>query len=354
MRWPRAGRWFFVYFTWAGLSILWTTGSVRLTVWLWFLFGTQLVLIALTMSSSVDRKSVIESSLAGVVAGGWVASLELMEELRLGVDVKADAPEGYMHPNGLGFDAGLACLCALFLWSLNRRPVWMISIVILFGTLLLSDSKGSLASFFIFALPFLLSSRSRLTKRWKLRVASILAGITLVSLRYVGGSFQAYGATGNVETLTGRTLLWAMVYEKILVRPIIGYGYESFSYNWPQGAWYQGSAHNELLQEWFTLGAIGVGVLVLCYWGLLRALWRSRSTYSRFGIYLLGFSLIRGLVEADDAHIRLALLFACSLGVGTSRLRRGRRSIVRSSSAQKETLISEEDEPPKAFGGATP
>jgi len=328
MHWSGAAKWILFYFLWAGCSLVWSTASdIGLSVWVWIMFGAELLFVCLTMSCPIDREAVLKSTFAGLVAGGACMSLQVISIFQPGADLKS---QDGLHPNFMGHRIAIAALCALYLWSQNRRSVWAIGLPLLVIALFLTTSKGALIAFLFFALLFVFSPQNRLSRRRKLQVVALLVVISAIALQFVGRAFHVYEAKGGADTLSGRAVLWVQVIPKILIRPFVGYGFASFADNWPANRWYTGQAHNELLQQWFTLGLIGVTLLALTYWKLFRALWRSTSDSSRFGIYLLGYCLVRGFVEADDSHVILALLFCFSLNPrARSSLARARRPNLR-------------------------
>jgi O-antigen ligase len=98
-----------------------------------------------------------------------------------------------------------------------------------------------------------------------------LAAIVLSGAIMLSGRLTEYIARGNIETLTGRTDMWAFVVQQIKLRPILGYGYEVggailLSRYFPiwYGPWDQGprsSLHNGYLAH-----AVGVGIPATFLW----------------------------------------------------------------------------------------
>lgn len=75
---------------------------------------------------------------------------------------------------------------------------------------------------------------------------------------------------GRDPTLTGRTLLWSEVWEKIQVHPWLGYGYSGFWRGmegpsgeiWLATGWDPPHAHNGYLDLWLQLGLVGLVALI--------------------------------------------------------------------------------------------
>lgn len=311
VNWPRSGKWILGYLAWSGLSVLWSTAHSQEEIFLqWIEFAGQLLFVCLTMSSVQDRAFILKSALLGIVAGACCLGFYVVTIFTPDYDLRLDQT---LHPNFLGHRIALGALSALFLWStVRQRWLYTAALVLLVIPLLFTTSKTAIGAFALAAAVFLLSQR-RLTAKAKLRVVAVIGAAALFALPLVIRNFQVYAETSEFFTLTGRIPLWFAVAAKIQERPWLGFGYHSFADNWPARHWFSGSAHNELLEQWFTVGLVGILILVRAYRELFRALRRSRSAIGGFAILMLIYCLIRGLTEADDTHLQLALLFACAL-----------------------------------------
>jgi len=138
----------------------------------------------------------------------------------------------------------------------------------------LSQSVGGLAIcalvvLFIATMPVV---RRRSIPAWLVVcVGALLMAGTTVLLWWRGGEVLA--ALGRDPTLTGRTLIWALVLTKITVHPILGYGVNAFWRGssgeyadiWQAVGWSTPHSHNGFLDLALDLGAAGVGVFVVCY-----------------------------------------------------------------------------------------
>ena len=83
--------------------------------------------------------------------------------------------------------------------------------------------------------------------------------------------------TGRNLTLTGRTGVWAIVIEKIMARPLLGYGYGAF---WTTegeavqqyvGTWAPHHAHDGYLNVCLDLGVVGISMILVV---ILAGWWR--------------------------------------------------------------------------------
>jgi len=113
-----------------------------------------------------------------------------------------------------------------------------------------------------------------------------LALIT-ISLGLIGslsGYLISYLMRGNpteiFTSLSGRTLFWPLVIEKVAQSPLFGHGfYASQRFMFSAGT--ISSVDNTYLEVLLGLGVIGVTVLILAVLGAGRNLWRSRPPSSR-------------------------------------------------------------------------
>ena len=311
VNWPSCGKWIFLYFAWAGISLLWTTaespGAVLLN---WLEFGGDLLFICLAMSSGSDREIVFFSSLRAIVIGGCCLGIYTVATFRPGIDMRDISA---LHPNFLGHRIALASLSALFIWSRQRRRrIWLGISLLLILSLLLTTSKTAIGAFLMVSGIFV-ALHPRLKGRTKFWISTTLGVAIAAALPLVLFNFVQYADSSGPSELSGRLPLWIVVFAKTMERPLLGFGYGSFADNWPLNMWFTGNAHNEFLQEWFTLGAVGIFVILMIYFKLFRALRRAKTETARFGILLLSYCLMRGMLEADDTHLLFALLFACAL-----------------------------------------
>jgi exopolysaccharide production protein ExoQ len=153
------------------------------------------------------------------------------------------------------------------------------------------------------------------TLRWKIRklttlgVSCILTAVPLAAGFLLNPGVVA-GLVGRTKDLTGRTLVWALAFESIGKRPILGYGYSAF---WGVSAdssrindllgWNVPHAHNFYIDITLHLGYVGIIIFLACY---LFA-FRDAITYLRhdhrsealWPLACLVMSGVQGLSESD-------------------------------------------------------
>ncbi len=130
------------------------------------------------------------------------------------------------------------------------------------------------------------------------------------------GLFQAYyeiytNAGNQAETFTGRTGIWAFVLDAAIERPWIGHGFDSLWKVIPAfgpDRFEARHAENELLQQFYTYGAVGVILIT----GLYGSLFLQFRRLPRGALKVVFFSIliyvaVRGIAEAEPFDLLLPL-----------------------------------------------
>jgi len=297
------------------LSLLWSeTSSVAVALGYWSALAADVVMVLLLLRTDGGQRG-CESLFKGFAVGAGLLALvawsfPASQDLRLGSD-------DFLSPNLIGFQCCLGLLvCQRFL---AERALWKLLAALLAITLLRSLSKTSILSFFLLETIYLVRTRTiRLaTKLW-------ITGGTLVALAAFSGLFVSYYAVyanaGNqAETLTGRTTIWLLAFNLALETPWLGHGFHSFHDIFPLVGTYQAwHAHNELLQQFFVYGLVGVVLVAALYATLFVQLRRHpHEPLARLGRMLLLLVAIRSFVEADrfDLSFPMWAVTAISLAI---------------------------------------
>lgn len=219
----------------------------------------------------------------------------------------------YAHKNGLGDRMALSSIVFLVLAISAKQYRWLMWIGLSLSIMLVVLSK-SITALVNIGLILAIFPLYRLL-RW--RYAILVPGLLGLVLLSAGLSFwlvenveALLALVGKDLTLTGRSAIWAAVWEQIMQRPWWGYGYEAFwrgldgasaSVWWMTGAMGIGGfkvphAHNGILELWLSIGLVGVAVLLLGLWmSLLRAIvwvrWSLRAESFWPLLYLTSFVL---------------------------------------------------------------
>ncbi|MEL7241491.1 MAG: O-antigen ligase family protein [Cyanobacteria bacterium J06573_2] len=218
----------------------------------------------------------------GVVGAGLIVG---QEEL-----VHSGAWRGiYNHKTFLGSIMSLGSLILLFcgLDKLQYRHPWTIFSAFLISTFVLLRST-TIAALLIFLISVLLVLFFQLErKRFDLFITLFLGfslvGSLLVTV-IVSNAENIFNSFGRDATISGRTLIWPLLINKIQERPWLGYGYDTF---W-KGGW-EGEvadiwraliagfepphAHNGFLEICLDIGFVGLAIFVIWFvFSCLRSL----------------------------------------------------------------------------------
>lgn len=141
--------------------------------------------------------------------------------------------------------------------------------------------------------------------RLQATLAVPVAALLLLGALGAGSALAAVGVDvlamlGRDITLTGRTDIWEACWNKILERPVLGYGYGGFwlgwegesAYVWRVTAWEAAFAHNGFLDLALDLGALGLCVFTLHF------------------LTTIAWSLVALRREADPAVVWLPIFMA--------------------------------------------
>jgi exopolysaccharide production protein ExoQ len=297
-------RWLFAFLFLSLASMLWTEAQsvvVALAYWLGMAADVAIVLLLLQCGAPEDCTDAL---MKGAVWGATSLSLvawcsPTTEDLRLGDDA-------FLHPNTLGLEIGIATLLAQYLAS--RAAHWKWFGIALAVTLLRTLSKTAIIAFVIAECWYLMQNRNRplKTKLW-IGVGSLLVIASFWSFLTAYIDVYSNAGSGNrVETLTGRTFVWAVALSMSMEKPWLGHGAYSFKSLIPSiGSFQPVHAHNELLQQFFEYGAVGVVIVIGAYASLYRQARRAPMSELRtLVLALLLFASIRGL--ADTANFGLS------------------------------------------------
>ena len=132
--------------------------------------------------------------------------------------------------------------------------------------------------------------------------------------------YDIYTNAGNqAETLTGRLGIWAYFLTEAIQQPWIGHGFDSA---WkvipPFGPdqFEAAHAHNELIQQFYAYGVVGVCLFTGIYWTLYRHIHRMmRGPRRTFFLAFLIFVLVRGMADTERFDLSLPLWAIVMIGL---------------------------------------
>ena len=308
MRRPAAVRWAMFFLAFSGASLLWSsTASLSTSVAYWCGMASDVATVALLLRTR-PAKEVAHALMEGYVWGAcavaaiaWI--MPAQSDLRLGV-------EDLLGANQIGYLCGFAFFFAQYL---NREKVQRLHgpMIFLAVTLLRSLSKTTIIAFLI-GQGFLLVRDKSIS--FKSKVAAILVGIVVVAASWglLSEYYDIYSNAGNQSTtLTGRLGIWAYFLVEAVQQPWIGHGFDSV---WkvipPFGAdkFEAAHAHNELIQQFYAYGAMGM----VLFAGIYLSFWRQiarlpKDPLRTFYLAFLLFVLIRGLADTERFDLSLPM-----------------------------------------------
>ena len=223
----------------------------------------------------------------------------------------------FIHKNLMSRLMVLASLVFLFLTpknALEKYTLWIASF--LAGMLvMLSTSKTGLVVLFLLlllvAIIFLTFRMSDLMLIPFLLTISLFIGTLITWL--INNTETILVSLGKNPNLSGRTILWSALRDKIQERPWLGYGYDGFWHQMFGESAYVGKvfgttylpphSHNGFIELILAFGFIGALLLGLNFLTVIRrSLITARLTSNREGLFpliYLGFFLLYNLTESS-------------------------------------------------------
>jgi len=308
-------RWVLFFLCFTGGSLFWSrAASLPAATAFWFAMAADTAMIVLLLRTG-PADAVVNAVMKGYIWGAsaiaviaWL--LPSQSDLRLG-------DEELLGPNQIGYTCAFAFFFAQYLMR-RKSGNWSVHAVLLGATLLRSLSKTTIIAFVAGQAYILVRDRS-ISRRAKWLHA--FSALLLLALFWglLTGYYDLYTNTDNqVETLTGRLGIWAYFLNEAIQEPWIGHGFHSV---WkvipPFGVdqFEARHAHNELLQQFYAYGAIGILMLVGIYASLFHNLRRlAGSSVKTLFVGMLLFVVIRGLADTEVFDLSLPMWTIVMIG----------------------------------------
>ena len=295
------------------LSLLWSEAvSIPVALTYWAAMAADVLMVALLIGKQ-SREEAMLDLLRGYVLGACFIAVVMWCSPTMG-DLRPGNDE-FFSPNAIGFTCAfgifLAQILMLHAQGGKHSRVWRIAAFFLAVSLLRSLSKTTIVAV-LASQTLLLFTNPTIRRRSKVLVIAAAALVLVAFSGLISAYYEVYTNAGNqAETLTGRVGIWAFILDRSLERPWLGHGFNSV---WkvipPFGpdrfeAWH---AHNELLQQFYTYGIVGVILVALLYAAFYRQL-RSlpQAGYKVLFRSLLVFILIRGLGDTERFDLSFPL-----------------------------------------------
>lgn len=300
-------RWVLFFLAFSGLSLLWSsTSSLAAALAYWSAMAADLGIVVLMLRTTAVL-DVASSLMQGFVWGACAVALTAwilppQSDLRLG-------DEELLGPNQIGYVCAFAIFLAQFLIR-RKQLFWILPSIFLGVTLLRTISKTTIVALVAGQAFILLRDRS-LSLKWKMYMVGATACVLISFSSLISAYYTLYTNAGSqAETLTGRLGIWAYFLEQSLEQPWVGHGFHSvwkvvplFSEDFEAR-----HAHNELIQQFYAYGVVGIVML----FGVYGSLWRQIRTLApgpikAFAGGLLVFILVRGLADTEPFDLSLPL-----------------------------------------------
>ncbi len=304
-------RWVFLFLAFACCSLTWSE-TASLTNSIAYLLGLATdVAIIIVLLRSGPTTQVSHSLMKGFIWSAcclafvaWI--MPAQSDLRLG-------DEQYFNTNEIGNLCAFAIFFAQYLVR-SKDGKWGLPTFLLAITLLRSLSKTTLIAFLI-SETFLIAQDRSISRKTKIFLALSVGMLIFAFWGLFEAYYDIYTTTGNqAETLTGRTAIWLYVVNAVSDHPWtlwIGHGFDSWWKVVPPfggGQFEARHGENELLQQFYAYGMMGVVMLVGLYGSLYQKLRRLQQGPIRLlFLSILLFIVVRGLAEADSFDLLLPL-----------------------------------------------
>ncbi len=301
-------RWALLFLGVAGCSLLWSsTASLPDSIAHWCAMAADLAIVVVLLRAG-PLASACDSLMKGFVWGAsavaiiaWLMPAE--SDLRLGDDE-------LLGPNQIGYVCAFAFFFAQYLIR-ERKMRLGATAVVLAVTLLRTLSKTTIAAFLI-GEAFLLITDKSITRRSKVTIAFISVATVAMFWGLLAAYYEIYSAAGNQwETLTGRFGIWAYFLSEAIQQPWIGHGFDAAWKVIPPfgpSQFEAAHAHNELLQQFYAYGLIGIVLFTGIYWSLYRHIRRlAPGPRKTFFFAFLIFILVRGTADAERFDLSFPL-----------------------------------------------
>ena len=301
-------RWALLFLGFSCCSLIWSsTASLPNSIAYWCAMAADFAIVAMLLRAG-PLTEISDSLMKGFIWGactvaiiGWL--LPAQSDLRLGDDE-------LLGPNQFGYVCAFAFFFAQYLMR-EKRGKMSVPATMLAITLLRTLSKTTIAAFLV-GEGFLLIRDKSINRKSKILVTFAATAVVAIFWGLLSSYYDIYTNAGNQsETLTGRLGIWAYFLSEAIQHPWIGYGFDSV---WkvipPFGPdqFEAAHAHNELIQQFYAYGFVGVCLFSGIYWSLYRHIHRLiRGPRKTFFLAFLTFVLVRGIADTERFDLSFPL-----------------------------------------------
>jgi O-antigen ligase len=281
----------FAFLAWAFLSALWSplkSVSIGQAAGLASMLVLTIVVAVFAQSRRVREQILAGLNLMFIGFSGFTITLHCIWPEASGMirDYSLDGATGVVHPTAAGANASLGLVFAF--WNWLRIPVARSRVLCAFtmalhlGLLILSHSRSALGMLlFTVGLGGVWGLNLQAKGRWLVSLS--VAGLLLIIMDPGFGKVQsmlesifeflARGQSADqIQQVSGRAEMWAMVWKEYLGAIWFGHGYFVTSASGTLDVWHAKqsyTAHNVVLQLLVSTGLIGTAIFL---WGGVRIL----------------------------------------------------------------------------------
>jgi exopolysaccharide production protein ExoQ len=301
-------RWVLFFLALSCCSLTWSsTASLSISIGYWCALAADVAIVMLLFRAepiTAITTRLMKGFIWGACLGAAVAwILPVQSDLRLG-------DEELLGPNNIGYLCALALFFTQYLMK-RKSGSWGLAAFLLGVTLLRCLSKTTIVAF-LAGEAFLLIRDKSMKRRAKIYL-TLSAGLVVAAFSTLLVSYFAiYTNLGNQsETLSGRFGIWAYILAEAIQQPWVGHGFNSV---WkvipPFGSdqFEAAHAHNEILQQFYAYGVVGVVI----FFGIYRSIYRhvrqlAVGSSRTFFLALLILVFVRGIADTERFDLSLPL-----------------------------------------------
>lgn len=298
-------RWVLGFLGFGCCSLIWSvTVSEGIAFAYWSEMAAQVLMIVILLRTGSIEK------MAGAVMKGYILGACLIALVEWFSPTMYDLRPGnddYFSPNAIGFTCAFGIFMAQYVARSSKG--WRIIVAFLAISMMRSLSKTTIIAFAVGEAFVLVRDRS-MSRKTKFALVLVAFLVLWAFWGLIDNYYEVYTHLGNQsETLSGRLGIWAYVLEQAFQQPWIGHGFHSFRNVIPPfgdfEAWH---AHNELIQQFYTYGVVGIVLLVGTYGSFYRMVRRLPSPATRaLFIGLLLFIIVRGFADTENFDLSFPL-----------------------------------------------
>lgn len=301
-------RWALLFLGFSCLSLLWSSAaSLPDSAAYWCAMAADVAIVVLLLRAR-PLTDVSDSLMKGFVWGACTVAviawlMPAQSDLRLGDDELLGA-------NTIGYVCAFAFFFAQYLIRERKVKLGMPAVVLAI-TLFRTLSKTTIVAF-LAGEGFLLLRDKSISRRSKILIAFSAVAVVAAFWGLLTSYYDLYTGAGNQsETLSGRLGIWAYFLSEGIQQPWIGHGFDSA---WkvipPFGPdrFEAPHAHNEILQQFYAYGLVGVCLFTGIYWSLYRHVHKLlRGPRKTFFLAFLLFLLVRGIADTERLDLSIPM-----------------------------------------------